>query len=122
MSSETRRYKDRIIRYSSDIGRDFIFSQRIYTNPDTPITALFESRQITTDEKPPRSKPFEARNSVACFLSSNRQGFSERSVIIPYLPTDDFFLQQIKEIANYQGVESQQYIGETHTTNTGAFL
>lgn len=123
MSEATRRYKDRIIRYTSDVGRDYIFSQRTYTNPNTPITPLLTAREITTNEKPPRSKPFEARKSVACFLSSNnRQGFSERSVIIPYAPVDDLFMEHIKEIANVQGVETQRYTGETHTTNTGAFL
>ncbi len=122
MPATTRRYKDRIIRYNSDVGKNYIFAQRTYTNPDTPITPLFTAREITTDEKPPRAKPFEARKSVACFLANNNQGFSERSVIIPYLPTDDFFLQHIREIQNYQGVESQEYIGETHITNTGAFL
>lgn len=127
MARVTRRYRDIPVRYSSDYGKELILVQRTYADEDgiytTPITGSFLARTVSIDGKPPKSKPFEPRKAEACFINpDNKQGFTNRTVLIPYAPTNGQLTVHLSEILNYSGVEAANYIGESHNTNLGKLL
>jgi hypothetical protein len=123
-----RRYQDIGIYYDSDFGFRSILRQRVYKTEDgtiqTPITDLLRATIVSTDCKIPRAKSFEPRYINACFLeSSNITGESILKAIVPYRPTDEVFHKEhIREIAAYPGVQSVDYVGETHTSSVARYL
>ena len=127
-SPYVRRYQDRKIVYDLDFpAHSLILRQRIYKSADgtieTPITSLFEAREVPSDTPAPRGRNFDPRHSVACFSNpQNQSGVSELKAIIPYRPTDGNHKAHQQEILSYQNALSARYSGESHRVSIVPYL
>jgi len=112
----TRRYKDLVIRYSSDFNFDILLRHRIYKTEDgtieTPITPMLLARQVESDCKPPK-RTFNERHVIACFANPDtKTGESNLKAIIPYLPNTVEHKTHIQEIKAYTNVLAIEYYSE----------
>ena len=116
-----RRYQDRKVLYDLDFtNAAYVLRQRIYKSEDgtiqTPITPLFEAREVAGDTIAPAGRSFDPRYCLSCFLNpQNQDGLSRLKSLIPYRPVDPDHQAHVAELLAFPGVESTRYFGEVHT-------
>lgn len=136
----TKRYKDVVIFYETDLNRKIIVKQRVYKvredeSIQTPITPMLLAAQEVTLPAGSERKVFidiikeisaalasniKGRHLLCCLRNPhNSQGFSEFKVVIPYAPGSWKFCKHAKEIINFPKVESANYHGEEWLTMGG---
>lgn len=139
----TKRYKDIVIFYETDLNRQIIVKQRVYKvmedeSIQTPITPMLLAARESTDFidltgsehkviidilkeiTAALASNIKGRHLLCCLINPyNSQGFSEFRVVIPYKPGSWKFCAHAKEIINFPKVESANYHGEEWLTMGG---
>ena len=117
----------KVLLYELDTRQELIFQIQLTGQGDitgipTPVTPSYEARwQNIPVNHVPKRPIFEPRRVLNKFLL-NDGNVTERRVYIPYLPGTPEFIQHIRELVNYEGIECLDYSGEKHDTTIERFL